>query len=660
MAFVSKANGVDDMVMLSDLSEGGINSNLRRRFEKSQIYTYVGPVLVSVNPFRNIPELYSERLLKDYRGKYMYELPPHVYALSDEVYRQLMQEGKQQAVIISGESGAGKTEASKKIMQYIAAASSNSPGVQHVKNVIIESNPLLEAFGNAKTLRNNNSSRFGKYMEIQFTLQGDPEGGRITNYLLEKSRVVRQTMGERNFHVFYQLLAGCDDALRREFNLRPPQSYAYLKGCLTVDGINDALEFKEMSHAMEVMGLTAQRQKSVLKTLAAIITLGNLEFAQNEKDEARVTNMEELSWAAYLLELGEHDVQNSIVLRTIESGSQRASVFKCPQNVEGAIFSRDALAKELYSRLFDFVVLTVNKAMFKEMGTSVTVGILDIYGFEIFEVNMFEQLCINFVNEKLQQIFIQLTLREEQEEYVREGIVWSPVKFFDNQVVCQLIEAKKPMGVFTLLDDVCNFPSGSDQVFHQKLGKELGKNDYFEYGSQSGTFTIKHYAGPVEYSCNGMLERNKDTLFNDLIDICATSQNEVIRLLFADQTSKKDRKRPTTAAFKIKTSINDLVLSLGKCSPHYIRWYCLSFCFFLLLLFSYSRTASSQMIISAQTTTTTKDVCIRCNTWACWRTCEFAEQVLRIDICTGLFSFATAYSVMPRTLLGRALSAKQW
>jgi myosin-1 len=325
----------------------------------------------------------------------MYELPPHVYALSDQIYRQLMQEGKPQAVIISGESGAGKTEASKKIMQYIAAASSNTPDVQRVKDVIIESNPLLEAFGNAKTLRNNNSSRFGKYMEIQFNLQGDPEGGRITNYLLEKSRVVRQTKGERNFHVFYQLLAGGGAALKQEFNLRPPQQYAFLRGCLTVDGMNDAAEFNEMQHAMGVMGLTAQQQRSVFKVLAAILALGNLEFAQNDKDEAYITNADELGWVAYLLEVEEQEAQNSIVLRTIESGSQRASVFKCPQNLEGAVYSRDALAKELYSRLFDFIVHTVNAAMRKEMGTSVTVGILDIYGFEIFDVNMFEQLCVS-------------------------------------------------------------------------------------------------------------------------------------------------------------------------------------------------------------------------------------------------------------------------
>jgi myosin-1 len=180
---------------------------------------------------------------------------------------------------------------------------------------------------------------------------------------------------------------------------------------------------------------------------------------------------------------------------------------------------------------------------------------------------------LDFVNEKLQQIFIQLTLREEQEEYVREGIKWTPVKFFDNQVVCQLIESKKPIGIFTLLDDVCNFPSGSDQVFHQKLGTEFAKNEYFEYGTQSMSFTVKHYAGPVEYSCEGMLDRNKDTLYNDLIDICASSQNDILRQLFPEATSKKDRKRPTTAAFKIKSSINDLVTSLGQCSPHYIRWY---------------------------------------------------------------------------------------
>ena len=323
-------------------------------------------------------------------------MPPHVFALADQIYRQLLQEGKRQCVIISGESGAGKTEASKKILQYIAAASSNSPDVLRVKDVIIESNPLLESFGNAKTIRNNNSSRFGKYMEIQFNMQGDPVGGHITNYLLEKSRVVRQSSGERNFHVFYQLLSGADSAMKEEFNLRPPQQYNYLNqgACFTVDTINDVKEFKEMTHAMQVMGLSSSQQKSVLKTLAAVLTIGNLQFQQNDKDEAFITNMDELEWVAYLLDVEQIEAQNAIVLRTIESGSQRASVFKCPQNVEGAVYSRDALAKELYSRLFDFIVATVNTAMYKEMASAVTVGILDIYGFEIFDVNGFEQLCV--------------------------------------------------------------------------------------------------------------------------------------------------------------------------------------------------------------------------------------------------------------------------
>ena len=441
---------------------------------------------MSVNPFKMIDGIYSQRKLEEYRGKYQYEMSPHIYGLADNLYRQLLSEGKNQAVIISGESGAGKTEASKRVLEFICAASSNSPDVQKVKDVIIESNPLLESFGNAKTIRNNNSSRFGKYMEIVFNMQGDPVGGTVTNYLLEKSRVVRQTNGERNFHVFYQLLAGADASLKQEFNLRAPQDYHYLNqgNCYKVDTINDVKEFKEMMHAWQVMGLSASQQTLVLKTLAAILTLGNLKLAQNAKDEAYVSNVDELEWAAYLMDVDQTELQNAIVLRTIESGSQRASVFKCPQNQADAEYSRDALAKEMYSRLFDFAVATINRAMHKDMA-GVSVGILDIFGFEIFETNLFEQLCINFVNEKLQQIFIQLTLKEEQEEYVRENIKWTPIKYFDNLVVCELIEAKRPIGIFTLLDDVCNFPSGSDEVFHNKMGQEFSKNEYFEYGSQS-------------------------------------------------------------------------------------------------------------------------------------------------------------------------------
>eukprot|EP01091_Cochliopodium_minus_P015206 TRINITY_DN5339_c0_g1_i2.p1 TRINITY_DN5339_c0_g1~~TRINITY_DN5339_c0_g1_i2.p1 ORF type:complete len:1073 (-),score=394.85 TRINITY_DN5339_c0_g1_i2:98-3316(-) len=564
--------GIDDMIMLTKVNESGINDNLQKRFKSDIIYTYIGNVLISVNPFKNIKDLYSERLLKDYRGKYPYELPPHVYSLADGVYRQLLQEGKNQCVIISGESGAGKTEASKKILQFIAAASSNSEDVKRVNDVILGSNPLLEAFGNAKTLRNNNSSRFGKYMEIQFNLRGDPEGGKITNYLLEKSRVVGQVKGERNFHIFYQLLKGADQNLRQKLYLKSPKDYEIISKCLDVDTIDDVAEFKDTHEAMKTMNMSNTEIEDIFKIISAILYLGNLQFTEDDKEQSHVSNKQDLDIIAKLLGSNPKDVENSICYRTISSGSARSSVYKCSNNKEQAVYTRDALSKTLYSRLFDWIVQKVNQAMYlPENSTTITIGILDIYGFEIFDENGFEQLCINFVNEKLQQIFIELTLKREQEEYESEGIKWEPIPYFNNKICCDLIESKKPIGILTLLDDVSNFPKGTDEVFYEKMGTQFGDHKHFAYSNkQKRSFLIKHYAGDVEYSVNNFLDKNKDLLSVDLIELGGCSSSELIASLYPE-VGQKEKKRPTTAGFKIKTSINELVDALGKCSAHYIR-----------------------------------------------------------------------------------------
>eukprot|EP01130_Rhizamoeba_saxonica_P005235 TRINITY_DN209_c0_g1_i1.p1 TRINITY_DN209_c0_g1~~TRINITY_DN209_c0_g1_i1.p1 ORF type:complete len:1059 (-),score=289.97 TRINITY_DN209_c0_g1_i1:43-3219(-) len=571
MTFPSK-HGVDDMVMLSSVSNSNINSNLEKRFEKDIIYTYIGHVLISVNPFRMIPGLYDEQTLFDYRGKFRFEMPPHVYATADDMYRSMLSNEEAQCVIISGESGAGKTEASKKILQYIACVSGRAADVARVKDMILDSNPLLEAFGNAKTIRNNNSSRFGKYMEIQFDRSGDPKGGRITNYLLEKSRVTFQTPSERCFHVFYQLLKGASAQLKDELRLQSPDYYFYINqgGCYDVDGINDVEEYNDTIQAMNTLQFSATEQQEIWRLLSSILWLGNIDYVEDDSDKADVANGDTLEMFAYMFQSDPMTVRSALLSRTITTGAaRRGSTYAVPLNKADAYVSRDALAKALYSRMFDYIVRRVNESLgwVSGLGPEV-IGVLDIYGFEIFEENGFEQLCINYVNEKLQQIFINLTLKEEQEEYAREGIEWEPINFFNNKICCDLIESRRnPIGIFTLLDDTCNFPQGTDEKFLQKSQEQHAGHNHFS--GRGDTFVIKHYAGDVEYSIHGMLGKNRDTLFNDLIDLCQCTNSTIIPSMFPEDTRSK--KRPTTASFKIRESIGILVDALSLCHPHYIR-----------------------------------------------------------------------------------------
>jgi len=573
--------GVDDLVLMPKITEQDICNNLEKRYFNDLIYTNIGPVLISVNPFRRIDALLTDECLFSYKGRYQHEQPPHVYALAEASYRGVKNEGLNQCVIISGESGAGKTEASKLVMQYVAAVSGNSAGVDFVKHVILESNPLLEAFGNAKTLRNNNSSRFGKYFEIHFNRLGDPCGGRITNYLLEKSRVVFQTKGERSFHIFYQLLAGATDAEAQEMQLYTPDNFFYLNqsGCYTVDGVDDIKEFADTRNAMNVMGISADEQKQVLHTLAGILHLGNVHFYDGGKGTATVHDENTLNLAAAFLRVEPFALKNALLFRVLNTGGQGAkkmSTYNVPQNVEQASSARDALAKTIYSRMFDWIVTKVNEALQKNGGTSDDnnmIGVLDIFGFEIFESNGFEQFCINYVNEKLQQYFIELTLKAEQEEYVNEGIQWTPIKYFNNKIVCELIEGKRPPGLFSLLDDICfTMHAQSDGMDVKFLQKAQGAfPSHLHFRAMSKAFQIKHYAGEVAYEAEGFCEKNKDTLFDDLIAVIQESGNRLLVSWFPEDTKQLQKKRPTTAGFKLKTSCDALMDALSRCSPHYIR-----------------------------------------------------------------------------------------
>uniref|UniRef100_A0A452UG15 Myosin IF n=1 Tax=Ursus maritimus TaxID=29073 RepID=A0A452UG15_URSMA len=545
-----KQSGVDDMVLLPQITEDAIVGNLRKRFMDDYIFTYIGSVLISVNPFKQMP-YFTDREIDLYQGA-QYENPPHIYALTDNMYRNMLIDCENQCVIISGESGAGKTVAAKYIMGYISKVSGGGEKVQHVKDIILQSNPLLEAFGNAKTVRNNNSSRFGKYFEIQFSRGGEPDGGKISNFLLEKSRVVMQNENERNFHIYYQLLEGASQEQRQNLGLMTPDYYYYLQSdTYKVDGTDDRSDFSETLNAMQVIGIPPNVQQLVLQLVAGILHLGNISFCE-DGNYARVESVDLLAFPAYLLGIDSGRLQEKLTSRKMDSRwGGRSESIDVTLNVEQAAYTRDALAKGLYARLFDFLVEAINRAMQKPQ-EEYSIGVLDIYGFEIFQKNGFEQFCINFVNEKLQQIFIELTLKAEQEEYVQEGIHWTPIQYFNNKVVCDLIENKL---VRTGPED---------------WASSAGEGAWILGGSSPHSAPWLASTA-VSYDVNGFCERNRDVLFSDLIELMQTSEQAFLRMLFPEKLDVDKKGRPSTAGSKIKKQANDLVATLKRCTPHYIR-----------------------------------------------------------------------------------------
>uniref|UniRef100_A0A8C9W1U0 Myosin IE n=1 Tax=Scleropages formosus TaxID=113540 RepID=A0A8C9W1U0_SCLFO len=557
-----KQSGVDDMVLLTKINEDAIVENLKKRYMDDYIFTYIGPVLISVNPFKQMP-YFGDKEVELYQGAAQYENPPHIYALADNMYRNMMIDRENQCVIISGESGAGKTVAAKYIMSYISRVSGGGPRVQHVKDIILQSNPLLEAFGNAKTVRNNNSSRFGKYFEIQFSSGGEPDGGKISNFLLEKSRVVMRNPGERSFHIFYQLIEGASEEQKSSLGITSLDYYSYLNqsGSYKVDDINDRSDFHETIHAMNVIGISPEERTLVLQIVAGVLHMGNIQFKE-AGNYAAVENEEFLAFPSFLLGIDQTGLKEKLTSRKMDSkwGGKSESI-DVTLNVEQACYTRDALSKALHARVFDFLVESINKAMVKDH-QELNIGVLDIYGFEIFQKNGFEQFCINFVNEKLQQIFIELTLKAEQEEYVQEGIRWTPIDYFNNKIVCDLIESK--VGSVTSYTSASVGPPAL-VVLSLSVSQSLDSDLFSSWGQH-------HETGPqVSYDADGFCERNRDVLFTDLIELMQSSDIAFIRALFPENLNQEKKGRPTTAGSKIKKQANDLVSTLMKCTPHYIR-----------------------------------------------------------------------------------------
>uniref|UniRef100_A0A183BVL5 Unconventional myosin-Ie n=1 Tax=Globodera pallida TaxID=36090 RepID=A0A183BVL5_GLOPA len=572
------AAGVEDMVLLRQLTDEAIVENLRRRLAARAMFTYIGPVLVSVNPFTQVAK-FDEHEMEQYQGAAQYENAPHIFALADAMFRNVLIDRERQCVIVSGESGAGKTVCAKHIMSYLTFSSGGGQRVQRVKGTLLQSNPLLEAFGNAATLRNWNSSRFGKYVEIVFGVSGEPLGGRISSFLLEKSRVVQTALGERNFHIFYQMLAGADAQLRQSLGLSTPDYFNYLNcsECFQAEGTDDQGAFAETLNAMNMVGLDDQLQLQCLTVVAATLHIGNITFVENDKDGfASVADEKYLQFPAFLLGLTAEDIKEKLTRRQLHSGAKREQV-EVRLNQDQAAYTRNAWAKALYDRLFEFIVASVNCALdvdTRRHSIDLSVGVLDIYGFEVFERNGFEQFCINFVNEKLQQIFIELTLKAEQDEYQSEGIQWTPIEFFNNKIVCDLIEAKRPSpGIMSVLDDICvqrhGQSEGADKEMLATLTQHLQGHEHFRPGA--GCFIVRHYAGEVLYQIDGFCDRNRDILHADLVQLMLGSEHQFMRQLFVDCVSKDPNKKPTTASTKIRSQCNHLMDSLMRCVPHYVR-----------------------------------------------------------------------------------------
>ncbi|XP_016079906.1 PREDICTED: unconventional myosin-Ia [Miniopterus natalensis] len=587
MTLLEGSVGVEDLVLLEPLEEASLLKNLQLRYENKEVYTYIGSVLVSVNPYQQLP-IYGPEVIAKYQDCTFYELKPHIYALANVAYQSLRFRDRDQCILITGESGAGKTEASKLVMSYVAAVCGQGEQVDSVKEQLLQSNPVLEAFGNAKTIRNNNSSRFGKYMDIEFDFKGSPLGGVITNYLLEKSRVVKQLKGERNFHIFYQLLAGADAQLLKALKLkRDISGYAYLSQEVSrVDGMDDASNFKAVQSAMTVIGFSEEEIRWVLEVTALVLKLGNVElsdeFQANGTPASGIRDGRGVQEIEKMVGLNAKELERALCSRTMETAKEKVVT---ALNVIQAQYARDALAKNIYSRLFNWIVNRINESI--KVGTGekkVVMGVLDIYGFEILEDNSFEQFVINYCNEKLQQVFIELTLKEEQEEYKREGIPWKKVDYFDNGIICNLIEHNQ-QGILAMLDEECLRPGVvSDSTFLAKLNQLFSKHSHYEskvtqnaqrrYDHTMGLscFRICHYAGKVTYNVNSFIDKNNDLLFRDLSQAMWKAKHPLLHSLFPEGDPKQaSLKRPPTAGAQFKSSVAILMKNLYSKNPNYIR-----------------------------------------------------------------------------------------
>lgn len=567
--------GVDDMTKLAYLHEPGVLNNLRSRYDINEIYTYTGSILIAVNPFTRLPHLYDSHMMAQYKGAAFGELSPHPFAVADAAYRVMMNEGISQSILVSGESGAGKTESTKQLMRYLAYMGGRaSTDGRSVEQKVLESNPVLEAFGNAKTVRNNNSSRFGKFVEIQFDQKGRISGAAIRTYLLERSRVCQLSDPERNYHCFYMLCAAPPEDLKR-YKVGDPKTFHYLNqsNCFQIEGMDERKEYIATKNAMDVVGIHSDEQDAIFRVVAAILHLGNIEFTKGKEMDSSMPK-DEKSWfhlktAAELFMCDVKSLEDSLCKRVIVTRDETITKWLDP---ESAAVSRDALAKVVYSRLFDWLVDRINSSIGQDADSKYIIGVLDIYGFESFKTNSFEQFCINLTNEKLQQHFNQHVFKMEQEEYTKEEINWSYIEFIDNQDILDLIE-KKPGGIIALLDEACMFPRSTHETFAQKLYQTFKTHKRFAKPKLARSdFTICHYAGDVTYQTELFLDKNKDYVIAEHQALLSASECSFVASLFptsSDESSKSSKF--SSIGTRFKQQLQQLLETLSSTEPHYIR-----------------------------------------------------------------------------------------
>ncbi|XP_046870538.1 myosin heavy chain, fast skeletal muscle-like [Hypomesus transpacificus] len=590
-----KFDKIEDMAMMTHLNEATVLYNLKERYAAWMIYTYSGLFCVTVNPYKWLP-VYSQKVVVAYRGKKRMEAPPHIFSISDNAYQFMLTDRENQSVLITGESGAGKTVNTKRVIQYFAtiavagsdkkkeaAASGKMQG--SLEDQIIAANPLLEAYGNAKTVRNDNSSRFGKFIRIHFGTTGKLASADIETYLLEKSRVTFQLADERSYHIFYQIMTNHKPELIGMLLITTnPYDFPMIsQGQITVASIDDKDELMATDTAIDILGFSLDEKLGIYKLTGAVMHHGNMKFKQKQREEqAEPDGTEVADKVAYLLGLNSADLLKALCYPRVKVGNEYVTKGQTVQQVHNSVM---ALAKSIYEKMFLWMVIRINQMLDTKQPRQFFIGVLDIAGFEIFDYNSLEQLCINFTNEKLQQFFNHHMFVLEQEEYKKEGIEWEFIDFGMDLAACiELIE--KPMGIFSILEEECMFPKASDTTFKNKLyDQHLGKTDCFQKpkpvkGKAEAHFSLVHYAGTVDYNICGWLDKNKDPLNESVVQLYQKAAVKLLSLLYAsfsttDDTSKRGAKKKggsfQTVSALFRENLGKLMTNLRSTHPHFVR-----------------------------------------------------------------------------------------